>query len=106
MFEVGQRFPIYHGCAGLFLRFFSMLSFSVSSSLSAVICNCGMCCVFWVFYVVLGCLQDFGELFQLVFTCFNFLNVVSDCANCSLFEISLWFVTNCFIFFFGEFRVV
>ena len=71
------------------------------------ICNCGMCCVFWVILRFSWLFHDiFGELCQLVFICFNFLNVVSGCANCSLFEISLWFVTHCFIFFFGEFRVV
>ena len=58
------------------------------------------------FYVFLCCFTIFfGELLQVVFICFNFLNV-SGCSNCSLFEISLWYVPNCFILFFGAFRVV
>ena len=69
-----------------------------------VIAECVMC--FGCFTLFLVVFNIFVELFQLVFICFNFLNVVSGCANCSLFKISLWFVTNCFIFFFGEFRVV
>ena len=70
-------------------------------------CNCGMCHLFWVVLRFSLLFHDiFGELFQLVFICFNFLNVVSGCANCSLFKISLWFVTICFILFFGELPVV
>ena len=63
-------------------------------------------CLRW-FYVVLGCFTIFfGELFQLVFSCFIFLNVVSGCSNCLLFEISRLFVPNCFMSFSVGFRVV
>ena len=60
-----------------------------------------------------GCFTLFLVVFNILVSCFNWclvvstdLKIVSGCANCSLFEISLWFVTNCFIFFFGEFRVI
>ena len=49
-----------------------------------VITECVMC--FGCFTLFLVVFNIFGELFQLVFICFNFLNVVSWCANCSLFE--------------------
>ena len=70
-----------------------------------VVAECVLCCGWflrcsWLFY------DMFGELFQLMFSCFNFLNVVSGCSTCLLFEISLWFVPHCFMLVFGEFRVV
>ena len=46
--------------------------FLVSSSLSAVVCSCGMC--FGWFYVVLGCFMKFSV------SCFNW------CLDVSIFE--------------------
>ena len=71
MFEVGQRFPIYHGCAGLFLRFFSMLSFSLSLLACLrlfVIAECVVC---------FGCFTLFLVVYNILVSCFNWCLLVS-----------------------------
>ena len=63
--------------------------------------------------VLVGFTFFFVVLRYFLVSCFNWclvvstdLNIASGCSNCSLFEISLWYVPNCFILFFGGFRVV
>ena len=54
---------------------------------------CGCSRLWDLFSVVSRCswlIYDmFGELFQLVFSCFNFLNVVSGCSKCLMLAIAM-----------------
>ena len=53
----------------------------------------------WLFYDIVS------ESFQLVFSCFNFLNVISSCSKCLMFGIAM-VCSRSFYVVFGGFRLV
>ena len=91
MFEVGQCFPIFHGCAGLFSQVVHLVcGFDVVAE-----------CVLGGFTFFLNCFTI------LLVSCSNlcsvsstFLMLFQAVSKCLLFEISLWFVPICFMLFF------